>query len=68
MGENTVNDSRFEAFRKVFYTYLEQHGLSRTSERYAVIREVYELSGHFDVETLFVRLKQKKYQVSRTTL
>lgn len=68
MDTKNTGDNSFEAFRKVFYTYLEEHGFSRTAERYAVIKEVYELSGHFDVETLYVHFKQKKYQVSRTTL
>jgi len=63
-----LENDRFEAYRKKFYSYLEKKRLSRTSERFAVMREVYDYGGHFDVEMLYERLKQKKYHVSRTTL
>ena len=63
-----MEEDVFEEYRQIFYDYLEKKGLSRTSERFAVMREVYGSDGHFDVEMLYERLKQKKYHVSRTTL
>jgi Fur family ferric uptake transcriptional regulator len=68
-GEGGVLEKeRFEEYRQVFYRYLEKKRLSRTSERFAVMREVYDYDGHFEVEDLYACLKQKKYHVSRTTL
>lgn len=63
-----MEDNSFEEYRQLFYSYLEKNRLSRTSERFAVMREVYGFECHFDVEQLYARLKKKKYQVSRTTL
>ena len=63
-----METAEFEEYQTVFFDYLGQKGLSRTSERFAVLREVYLHGGHFDVESLYVGLKQKKYQVSRSTL
>ena len=63
-----MEEGVFEEYRQIFYDYLEKKRLSRTSERFAVMREVYGSDGHFDVEMLYERLKQKKYHVSRTTL
>ena len=63
-----MENDRYEEYRQEFYRYLEQKRLSRTSERFAVMREVYDYGGHFDVDSLYARLKQKKYHVSRTTL
>lgn len=63
-----MDEDVFEEYRQIFYDYLEKKRLSRTSERFAVMREVYGSDGHFDVEMLYERLKQKKYHVSRTTL
>ena len=63
-----MDEDVFEEYRQIFYDYLEKKRLSRTSERFAVMREVYGSDGHVDVEMLYERLKQKKYHVSRTTL
>lgn len=63
-----MEEDVFEEYRQIFYDYLEKKGLSRTSERFAVLREACRCGGHFDVEALHAGLKQKKYQVSRTTL
>ena len=62
------NDEAFIEYRQLFFDYLDAHALSHTSERFAIMREVYIIGVHFNVETLLTRLKQQKYQVSRATL
>jgi len=51
-----------------FQRFLKQNNLRQTPERFAVLREVYSGSGHFDADELHVRLKIKGERVSRATV
>jgi len=57
-----------EKVRSIFTAYLERNKHRKTPERFAILREIYEFPGHFDVETLFTQMKEKRYSVSRATL
>jgi Fur family ferric uptake transcriptional regulator len=54
--------------KKILTDHLEVKQLRKTAERFAILDEVYSITGHFDIETLYVHMKNKKYQVSRATL
>jgi Fur family ferric uptake transcriptional regulator len=51
-----------------FRAYIKTQGLRKTPERETIIEEIFSIHDHFDVDELFLRLRNKKKRISKASL
>lgn len=54
--------------RNIFEAYLEKQGLRKTPERFVILREIYLINEHFDMDSLYAHMKSHNHNISRATL
>jgi len=58
----------FDELKKIFTNYLKVKNFRKTQGRYDILFEIYSMDKHFEVETLYLTLKNKNYHISRATI
>lgn len=67
MNDNTLT-KKLSAAKKKFKQFLEENKNRKTPERFAILEEIYVNQHHFDAESLYIKMKQNSYRVSRATI
>lgn len=63
-----IDQETLDTVKQIFITYLVTNGHRKTPERFTILKEIYLEEGHFDIESLYIRMKNNNYRVSRATL
>jgi len=57
-----------EAIKKQFKDFVKRKGLKFTSQRESILEEILNVKGHFEIEDMVKRIKEKNIPVSRATV
>jgi len=63
-----TGDNYMAKIEKIFEDHLKENNYRKTQERFAILREIYSRTDHFDTEELYIYMKNQDYRVSRATV
>lgn len=63
-----MEDKVKETVKGTFEQYLQNKGLRKTQERFAILDAIYSIEGHFTLDVLFDIMTASRFHVSRATL
>jgi Fur family ferric uptake transcriptional regulator len=63
-----LEEKKKEEVHNALRNFLHVQRLKATPERFAVLDEIYSTHFHFEAEDILVRMRKKKYRVSRATI
>lgn len=61
-------ESSFTIIKGIFSGFLEEKGHRKTPERFEILKAIYELDEHLDIDSLYIHMKNQGFRVSRATL
>lgn len=62
------NNDVYEDVKVIFTEHLRLKKYRKTQGRYDILKEIYSMDEHFEVELLYLNLKGKNYHISRATI
>lgn len=62
------DDRQINAAVATFSRFLEENGLRKTPERFAILDKAFSLNSHFSIDALYHAVVDSGYHVSRTTI
>ncbi|MEM8765445.1 MAG: transcriptional repressor [Bacteroidota bacterium] len=63
-----VKSAKFFLVKKAFDEYMDVKGFRKTTERYAILEEIYAHDEHMDVDTLHFKMRMNNYRISKATI
>ena len=52
-------EKTIDVVSQIFTEYLMENKYRKTPERYAILNEIYSHEGHFDIESMYIQIKNK---------
>lgn len=63
-----TNTHDAEPIGKIFDEYLAAHGLRKTAERKAILKQICRIHGHFNIDMLYEQLEAINFRVSKASI
>lgn len=58
----------YEVVQETFRQFLDEKRYRKTTERFAILEEIYTRDDHFEADELYLTMKEKNFPVSRGTV